>query len=241
MSQLRNKKKSLDRIVTHSAKRDRFSRYFSRCYRDYFTPEFKKLLEDPDASIKPPHLKTDATTTVTLVELNGKQFVIKRYNIKRFWHGLKRAIQPTRAARCWRSAHQLLRYGIATPKPIAMIERRVGPLRREGYYIYEYIPGQQGFDVFRDTPASETVTIARAQKTAEIIKKLLDSKISHGDMKASNFIYADTQPYLIDLDAMRHHRFNFIAKKRREREVERFLMNWADPKTKLLFETLLRR
>lgn len=229
-----------DKIIKHTSKRVRRSRYVSRYREDYFSQEFKKLLEHPELYIKPPHLKTDATTTVTLTEINGNQFVIKCYHIKHLWHSVKRAVQPTRAARCWRNAFRLLKYGIPTPKPIAMIERRVGVFRREGYYIYEYIPGPQGFDAFRDSPATEAVTNMRAKKTAKIIKKMLDANISHGDLKASNFIYAECEPYFIDLDAMRYHRFTFFINGWQKREIDRFLKNWLDPKTLSLFSALLK-
>lgn len=239
MSAIETKHNLKNRFVTQRIKCNRFSHYFSTYNSHYYSPELAKILEDPDHSIMSPYLKNDATTTLSLITLNEQTFVIKRYNIKGIWHGIKRAFQSTRAARCWRSAHYLLQQGIATPKPIAMIECRIGCFRREGYFIYEHIPGPQGFDVFRDEPADEVVTMERAENTVALIKKLQYAKICHGDMKASNFIYNNTKPYFIDLDSMRRYRFACTFKKKKQKEIVRFLRNWTDPVVRSVFEKLL--
>ena len=72
------------------------------------------------------------------------------------------------------------------------------------------------------------------------IKRLLANGFSHGDLKASNFIYDNNEPYFIDLDAMRKHRLAFTAKRRKVKEIKRFLRNWKDAKTYLLFANLLK-
>ena len=236
--------KKLQSIVTNNASyyaKKTWEQYIV-CNRQYLTEAFSKVLSNPDHYMLAHILKSDAsnTTTISLTNVDNRDIVIKRYNIKNSKHAVKRAVQPSRAFRCWVYAHQLLWFDIATPKPIAMIEKRFGPLRRQAYFIYEYIPGPQGFDVFRDNPANASITQIRAEKTVTLIKKLLDNNFSHGDLKASNIINDGKDPYFIDLDAMRKHRIKYIDKKRRIKEIKRFLENWSDAKTYLLFAGLLR-
>lgn len=210
------------------------------CNRLYLTEAISKLLDNPDVYMDAKVLKHDATTTVSLVNIDNKKIIIKRYNIKGFRHALKRAIQPSRAYHCWKSAHQLLWFNIATSQPIAIIENRFGPLRKQAYFIYEYIPGPEGFEVFCHKPATAAITQVRAENTAALIKKLFANAFSHGDLKASNFVYEDNTPYFIDLDAMQRHRFQFTMKRRKNKEIKRFLQNWSDANIYLLFSKLLR-
>lgn len=203
---------------------------FYCCNKDYLSPAFKKLLENPDAFFNETILKEDQTftTTVALVTIDSKPLVIKRYNIKNFWHGLKRAVQPSRAARCWYYSHLLQKYGINTPNPIAMIEKRFGPLRCQAYFISEYIDGKDGFSVFRDQPVDATTATNYANSIIELIRKLHTNLISHGDLKASNFIYYNGKPFIIDLDAMRQHANIAKAKRKFARDRRLFLLNWEN-------------
>jgi hypothetical protein len=54
----------------------------------------------------------------------GRTLVIKRYNIKGFAHWLKRFWRPSRAWHSWREGNRLAFLGIATPKPLAVLEKR---------------------------------------------------------------------------------------------------------------------
>ncbi len=203
---------------------------FYICNKNYFSPAFQQLLENPDEFMKAHILKEDKTftTTVALVKIDNKSLVIKRYNLKSFFHALKRAIQPSRAARCWYYSHLLQTYNINTPAPIAMIEKRFGFLRRQAYFISEYILGPDGFYVFRDHPTVAEDAKIYAKNTIELINSLHSLNISHGDFKASNFIYNNSVPYLIDLDAMRQHKSRNKGKIKLEKDRKRFLLNWQD-------------
>lgn len=87
-------------------------------------------------------LKAGRTCTVARIQVNGKDLLVKRYNIKGFWHGLARALQASRASHCWYNAHLLQFNGIATPEPIAILEERWGWLRRRAYFVTEYVVGE---------------------------------------------------------------------------------------------------
>jgi hypothetical protein len=118
----------------------RADRFFSlvRDEADFLAP----LIADPDAWLEQgTPLKRGRTATLALVELNGRKLVIKRYNIKGAGHALSRAWRPSRAWHAWIEAHRLRFLGIATPRPLALIEHRLGPLRGRAWLVTEYCEG----------------------------------------------------------------------------------------------------
>ena len=191
-----------------------------------------------DALMQPQNLlKNGNTCTVALTEIDGKKIVIKRYNIKSFWHGVSRAFRQTRAAVSWANAHRLNILGIATAQPIALIEsRKFGYLRSNAYFLAEYIvaPDARESDSAPNVDEYFAQTQDKAQR-AEAVKnivtlfyKLFLLQISHGDMKASNIKMQSTQPVLIDLDSMRQHCTYFRSSNAHVRDLQRFMQNWQN-------------
>lgn len=83
------------------------------------------VLANADALLDAGHLyKTGGAASVGKVEVAGRMLVIKRYNIKGFAHWLKRFWRPSRAWHSWREGNRLAFLGIATPKPLALLETR---------------------------------------------------------------------------------------------------------------------
>jgi len=165
--------------------------------------------------------------------------VVKRYNIKGFWHALKRCSRATRAARSWRNAHRLLMLGIETPMPVALLEKRFGPFRSTSYFVNEYLEGPRAIDFFRSRGGAHKDAVA--SRIVWILKRLKEERISHGDMKATNIIIHGLEPSLVDLDAMRAHssQRRFVAAHRKD--VKRFMKNWADfPEVRELFSDTIQ-
>lgn len=213
---------------------------FYICNKKYFTPALQKLLENPDDFFHEKILKEEKTfidtTTVALTHIDDRYLVIKRYNIKNFFHGLKQAIRPSRAARCWYYSHLLQTLDINTPHPIAMIEKRFGPFRRQAYFITEYLEGEDGFSIFRDNPADSEKTQIYAGNIIKLIKQLHANLITHGDLKATNFIFQGHAPFLIDLDATQQHKNHTKAKRKLNRDRRIFALNWENLPVKKFFE-----
>ena len=64
-------------------------------------------------------------------------------------------------------------------------------------------------------------------------------KISHGDMKASNLLWVDSELFFIDLDAARQHHSEASWRRANIRDRKRFLKNWRGiPELELLFAWL---
>jgi tRNA A-37 threonylcarbamoyl transferase component Bud32 len=185
-----------------------------------------KDIAELDALIQPHSLlKNGNTCTVALAEINDKKFVIKRYNIKHFWHGVSRAFRPSRAAASWANAYRLNILGIATAKPIALYEQRTFGLRGKAYFLAEYLNLPDVAEYFTQT--QDKALCAEAVKNiVTLFYKFYLLQISHGDMKATNIKMLGTQPVFIDLDSMQQHRnSNPVA---HVRDLRRFMQNWQD-------------
>ena len=204
--------------------------------------ELERLLSEPDALLarSDPFLKQGNSSTVGVVRLGARRFVVKRYNIKHLGHGLSRALQATRAARSWRNAHLLRFYGIPTARPVALLERRLGPLRRRSYFISEYVEGPRAWDYFLSETVPEAEKKDSARRLMALLRRLERFRIGHGDMKAHNFIIMPgSMPALLDLDALKQYRTRFWYRMARKKDIERFLRNWKDsPRVRKLFEEL---
>jgi tRNA A-37 threonylcarbamoyl transferase component Bud32 len=201
------------------------------------------LLVDPDASLNQPEahlLKAGNTCTVWSVPVDGRRLVVKRYNMKNWRHRLSRAPRSSRAAICWRNAHRLRLYGIATAAPVAMLEERVGPLRGRAWYVAEEVVGTAAADFFADTTVAPSLREEVAVRLVNVLRNLAGCRISHGDMKASNFIIEGDLPVVVDLDAMREHATAWHHRYRMSRDLDRFMENWRDQReTRELFERLI--
>ena len=210
-------------------------------------PELRALLDRPDDWLERPacrRLKTGKTCTIGVVTAGARRIVIKRYNVKGFWHGLKIALRRSRAVRSWCNAHLLRMYGIATARPLAVLERRFGPLRRQAYFFAEWVDGPAADELFADASVADEVRREVAERLAKLLHKLYLLGIEHGDLKADNLKIVDRGAWLLDLDALRQYRHARSGRYRRRhaRDLRRFLQNWQDaPPVRALLESALRR
>ena len=192
--------------------------------------ELQPLLAAPDTYMQQGHqFKGGGAATVARVELNGQPLLVKRYNIKDLAHWFKRFWRPSRAWHSWREANRLELLGIATPKPLAVLERRWCWLRGPAYLITEYLPGQDiiaRFAPYLTSQPPETELLA----LDNLFAALLRERISHGDFKGHNLFWQTVGDCgrwaLIDLDAMRQHRGAGSFKRAYARDRTRFLRNW---------------
>ena len=198
-----------------------------RAVRREEEPAMLPVLARADALLDQGHLyKTGGAASVGKVEVDGRTLVIKRYNIKGFAHWLKRFWRPSRAWHSWREGNRLAFLGIATPKPLALLETRFLWLRGKAYLVTEHLPGPDIIERFApyveqgNAPEAELVALDR------LFADLLRERISHGDLKGHNVFWADGRWALIDLDSMCQHRSasSFAAAYARDRA--RFMRNW---------------
>lgn len=201
---------------------DRFTAVL-RSESDWLAP----VIADPDRWMNDGQpLKQGRTATLARVECGDKRLVIKRYNIKSTGHALSRALRPSRAWHSWVEGNRLRFLGIATPRPLALIEQRFGPLRGKAWLITDFSEGENLASRYPETgtlvpPETELAVLGK------LFRQLLAARISHGDLKATNLLWDGGRISLIDLDAMRQHGSNVTFRRAWRKDCERFLSNWT--------------
>lgn len=195
------------------------------------SPAMRSLLIDIEREIANPgftRVKHDRTTTVGYTSRDGRRLVIKRYNTKDPWHFVRRTVRRSRARNCFDFARELLDHGIPTAAPVACMEARLGPLKGRSWLITERVDGVQCLDyVLKEAGKREVAELAA--RFERLFRQLARLRITHGDMKATNFILREKRfPVLIDLDGMRRHTANASYDAARRRDRERFMKNWRD-------------
>ena len=171
-------------------------------------------------------LKEGNSATVVKTEVDGKTIVIKRYNMKSTGHFLRRCLRPSRAAISWCNANLLEFVGMPTVKPLGFIENRQLGLRHTAYFICEYVDAEELSSLYVGRMPSEY----ELEQVKVIFATLAREQISHGDLKASNFLLNEQgQVLLIDLDAMKgRHRCKHTFDKAFNEDKKRFMSNWQN-------------
>jgi tRNA A-37 threonylcarbamoyl transferase component Bud32 len=188
----------------------------------------QELLADPDAAINAGKaLKLGGSSTVALVEVAGRPLVIKRYNIKGVGHWLKRFWRPSRAWHSWVEGHRLNFLGIATPKPLAMLERRWYGLRNRSYLVTEFMAGEDLLARWQPY-LDQSPPVAELQALERLMGALRRERISHGDLKGTNLIWDRNQWALIDLDAVHQHSGAGSFQAAFGKDRARLLRNWPE-------------
>lgn len=181
-------------------------------------------------------LKAGNSATVVLVEIAGKQVVIKRYNIKNIWHLLRRTMRVSRAAISWRNANLLEFINLPTLKPLGFIEKRMGWFRHTAYFISEYHESTELLDEYQHRQPTNN----ELEQINNIFMLMHNNQISHGDLKAQNLLIdAQGKVILIDLDAMQEHQSERTFQKAFNNDKKRFLRNWQESTVKDVFKDLL--
>jgi len=186
-------------------------------------PLLEEFRARPDATLARGRvLKHDTTTTVTVVGDGRREWVGKRYNTKNRWHAVRRLLRTSRALTCWRAATWLRRAGIATARPVAVLEERRWRLARgRSYFVCEYLGGETLAAIF-----GRGEDAGLAAQAADIVRRLHAAGIVHGDLKATNFVVSEGRVHLLDLDAARRPAGRRLKSGQRK-DLNRFLRNWG--------------
>jgi len=197
-----------------------------------------RLLDDPDAFMRDGELLKDGnTSTVVRIQTDGCDWVVKRYNIKNPWHALQRCFRSTRAWVSWGNAQRLTVSGVSTPRSIAVVEKRIGPLRSTGYYVCDFVDGANAEAFFQDDAVEAPVKEQVTENFAHLFALFYKLNICHGDCKATNFLLKDNEPWVLDLDAMQECSSPTRFKKLFQIDRQRFLRNWqGDPELQKWFD-----
>lgn len=205
-----------------------------RCDARYFTPQWRPYLEQPELLFQQPEIRyfkedpTD-TSTVALVTVENVRWVVKRYNVKNFWHRLKLWFRPSRAMTSWNNAHLLQQCDIPTLTPVAVIENRWGIFRGTAYFIYEYIEGTMCCDYFEHHADLTPIFKTALRSVADSFKKMRQHRLYHRDCHHNNMIMVGEEVLLLDLDHLKQYWFNSLFfRKAHQKDIAKFIQYLGD-------------
>lgn len=187
------------------------------------------LIDDIDAFMRRGHLyKTGGAATVVRLDYQGKNYIVKRNNIKNVSHCLKRFWRKSRAWHSYQMAFLLEMLEVPTSKALAAIEKRCYFARKQAWLITEYSGEEHLYAAFEPYIESGNVPVHLLDSLKSLFNSMIAAKISHGDLKAYNIFWHNQRFELIDLDSVRWHRCSkqFVKAFRKDRA--RLLRNWPE-------------
>jgi hypothetical protein len=172
-------------------------------------------------------IKNGRTCSVVDFVENGKPYILKRYNQKSLGYRLLHLFSVPRALQSWSNGHVLRLFGVPTPRPVACLIKKSGPLFRKGYLLMEKSSGESPYWMKPEEVADPQNGIA-----GEFVarwRELDTLRATHGDMKSANFILDDSGVLqLIDLDSLVFHRSKTVFEREKAKDLARFLRNWEN-------------
>lgn len=188
--------------------------------RDLPADQLQRLLADPCEPLvnglhRPYKLAHRSVVVEGRLPLGGAatRVAYKRVRAKNWWKALLFCFRRSPALEAWYFGHALLLRGIATARPLAVIERRWFGLRGESYLATQWIDGAVNLHVYAwrlaKRPPSERQR--RTRQTAAALGRLVGRmhgwRVSHRDMKACNVLVVERPDgvdcSLIDADSVR--------------------------------------
>lgn len=194
-------------------------RYFV-CLRGCMNDAFERFASEPEHFFAGAEMLKDGNSaTVVRTRIGERVYVVKRFNVKSFGHRLRRIFKPRARFRvAWCNGQRLHFLRIPTARPVALLERRFGPLRGVAYLVME----DAGREDLYVRASGDGLSDEQVAGVVDLFSALQAAGLTHGDTKASNFLISRGQVALVDLDAM-HEGVAGLT-----RDIDRFLANWRD-------------
>ncbi len=160
-------------------------------------------------------LKQSEQAILTTHEPGGalpRPVCVKHYVYRGIKYAVKSALVASRARKSWVAGHKLLVRGIATPLPLALVERKCGPFIYESFLITEWLADAVPLNdyVLNQHGRWEAHETRRRfiQALAETVRALHEKGIYHADLKSTNILVraegaAAWRFYFIDLERVR--------------------------------------
>jgi hypothetical protein len=130
---------------------------------------------------------------------SGQKLVVKHFRPARGLRGWLQRGKPNKALRSWNGAHELLRRGIPTPRPVAWLEHPHTPRTAESYYLCEAFEGgssaRHAFNAF-NTGQNEFIGISKRElypALAGLLVKMHGRGVFFRDLSAGNLLLRRTE------------------------------------------------
>lgn len=198
--------------------------------RKNFSFDLKKLDDLPsDGQI----IKDGNTCTV----FRYKSFVIKKYNIKSFFHFFSRQFKKSRGLRSWQISNVFQLVNLPCPTPIFFYEKRFLFLKLESYFVSEFIDGED-LMTYSDNHENDRKVLAKSLDSS--FRKFSYYRFAHGDLKATNILVnlPSKKIFFVDFDKSYFYRYQNIYNYVIQKQIKRFFLNW---KTSSKFVLMLKK
>lgn len=152
--------------------------------------EDARLVEDIiDGRIGSTLIHSNRRNTVSLVDVNGRRFVVKRFHPRTLFHRFLYAwLRRTKARRAYDNAGTLIGMGIGTAAPVAYAEIRSRGLLRQAVFVSDYVDGGLVVDIYNqaiDRETREELMVALGRFT----RRLHDLGLQPLDYNPGNIFY----------------------------------------------------
>ena len=232
--------------ITGPSERVRSGKFIWWVNREFLKSEVRARLAEPETLMSPPAEpvpRRDALPRVTELvrtlwpELPEAGVIIKRYRARGLWQQLKDVVRPSRARRAFERALVLTHLGIATPKPIAVGERRCCRWLGEAYLISEEVQDTQTVWEHRQSSTRAAAKRILARALARTLALLHNAGFSHSDPNFSNFLVRgplglSRELIAIDLDGI--EKVGYISVRAAAKDLYR-LVRYMEPGERLWF------
>ena len=179
-------------------------------------------------------IKKERGHFIVSLDVGKNKIFIKKYQVKNFWHLLRKQFSKSRAYNSWIAAHWLNNVGIETAKPIAVFERFNTFTTLDSYLLSFAI---EGTPLKESLYASDHLRIISA-RIASFFKRLRWIGFNHGDAKSSNFFFKNNL-IVFDLDISRRRNLLMLIDRKIKKDILRIIRSFDDDGVSL--EPLSRR
>ena len=167
------------------------------------------LLADPDAAFASPTtvtLKNSRTSTVVVLRLEGRSYLVKRFNLRSKWAVLKNLARPSPALRSWLHGRSFADRGLPTAVPLLLLQRFTLGLAGTGLVVFEFLDDSAELhEAVRRDGISLHALHRWAVRLGTVLRTMHEQRVAHRDLKPSNVFLRgisnpdDAVPVLIDL------------------------------------------
>ena len=146
-------------------------------------------LSELDSLLEKAKLDKDSkSTTAGVIKLDGKQYFLKRYNNKNFQKKLKNSVRETRPFKALKTSRALNEIDVFTPEIYAALNYRRGLLLESSYLVSSFVESTKTADKIIEDLVEEQGFSIFVDKACQILTKIHDAGIMHGDIKISNIL-----------------------------------------------------
>lgn len=159
-------------------------------------------------------LDDDAQRCVTRVPGHSGNVVVKEIRSRGVLRTLSERVAGTPAKRAWQAAHALEALGVATPRPLAWLERFEGASQVSSLFVMEDLGHGHAADAAAAHEGPDAPDAAsRARALVDLLVALHEADVHHRDLKGGNVVFVpDDRPgarhraALLDLEDVRLRR-----------------------------------